>query len=381
MAPDTPLRKGVIPLVRKVVVSSCGTSLLTNAQPTEITDMIKKHANAAEKDIPGETLLELEKILEERRTRLLSASLEEARRLAAELNGLLSFYGGNLASAAGNLHWLINTDTWLGEKTAGLLKEWLEAKGLRAQTQTIQDLSTRELLVFRSGLTELARWADDTLKGYRDDPAWEVVFNLVGGFKSVNGFMQVLGMFYAHEMVYIFESENALLRIPRLPVDLDEGASNAIRNNLDVTRRLAWGGVVDAEEAKGLPEAMVMEMEGKATLSPWGEILFNRFKDKAYGERVFPSPYPGLRFGPRFEKTVSGLASDRIFLVNEHIDDLCRSLETGLTLKRSTFKAIQGKKPGNSTHELYAWSDKDARRIFLHREDDAWVLDELEGHL
>lgn len=364
-----------------VIVSSCGTSLLTNGQPPEISEQLKKYANAVEKDIPKEVLASLVRVVKERETRLFSASLEEARHLSAEVNGLLAFYEGNLKAASGNIHWLLNTDTWLGEKTAEILKNWLEAKGLQAQAHTIQDLSTRELLVFRSGLSELAKWAEMTLRGYRDTQGWKVVFNLVGGFKSVNGFMQVLGMFFADELIYIFESENSLLRIPRLPVDLDEGAYSTIRKNLEVVRRLAWGGDVEAANARELPEAMVMEMDGKVLLSPWGEILFARFKEKVYGEKVFPAPHPRLRFGPGFEKSVSDLASDRVFLINEHIDDFCRWLERGLSLKRSPVKKIQGKKPASSTHELYAWSDKDARRIFLHEEEGTWVFDELEGHL
>lgn len=363
-----------------VVVSSCGTSLLTNDQPRDLLDRIKEFSNAREDEIPGTVRLELERAIESRKAKLFEASLPDARKLSAELNGLIGFYGENLGRVSGDLHFLIHTDTWLGEKAASILKEWLEWKGLSCQCVRIRDLATRDIAGFQAGMSELAKWMDETLAGYQENQNWHVVFNLSGGFKSVNGFMQIFGMFYADELVYIFEMEKALLRIPRLPVEIEEGAFRAIENHLAAARKLGWGSDLDAVEAEGLPGAMLLELDGRVSFSPWGEILFSRFKKKAYTQRVYPSPLEKLRFGPRFEKSLAGLSPDRIAKINERIDDLCRSFETGQVLKRADFKQIKGT-VGVSTHELYAWSDEAARRLFLHQEGDVWVLDELGDHL
>jgi hypothetical protein len=57
------------------------------------------------------------------------------------------------------------------------------------------------------------RWCQDTLPGYRES-GYHIVFNLTGGFKSIQGWMQTLGMFYADEIVYIFETGKELLPGP-----------------------------------------------------------------------------------------------------------------------------------------------------------------------
>lgn len=73
---------------------------------------------------------------------------------------------------------------------------------------------------FSHGIRELINWCgcldSCRFQGYR------VVFNLVGSFKALQGFMTAIGMFYADEMVYIFEGEGShLFSIPKLPVKVD----------------------------------------------------------------------------------------------------------------------------------------------------------------
>jgi CRISPR/Cas system-associated protein Csm6 len=63
-----------------------------------------------------------------------------------------------------------------------------------------------------------------------------VVFNLTGGFKSVQGFLQAISSFYADETIYIFQFSSELLQIPRLPIKLD--TQGIIDENLTIFRRL-----------------------------------------------------------------------------------------------------------------------------------------------
>ena len=92
----------------------------------------------------------------------------------------------------------------------------------------IDDLNTSSLEEFRLGIDELIKWCVGTLPGYRAS-GYKIVFNLVGGFKALHGYMQTLGMFYADETVYIFETSRELLSIPRMPVDLEASAKQAVR--------------------------------------------------------------------------------------------------------------------------------------------------------
>lgn len=63
--------------------------------------------------------------------------------------------------------------------------------------------------------------------------------------------------------------------------------------------------------------------------------------------------------------------------MNEKIDDLVRYLTTKQHLKGLDVKQLRGNPLPPSTHECDAWSDQDARRIFMHYEGDTLVLDQL----
>jgi len=361
-----------------VIVSSCGTSVFTNRQPQDIIDLLKATSNSRISEVEEGKRDQLENVFLKREKELCDCSPEEAKRLSAELNGLICYYGGELSKAAGNQHIFIHTDTWAGERAANLLCKWMRSRRLPANAEKVPALNTRNLADFHLGMAYLAKWADEVLKEYRRS-GWRVVFNLVGGFKSFNGFLQVLGMFFADELYSIFESENALLKIPRLPVEIEETAFRAIEKNLRLVRKMSWSSV-PSESVGELPETLVTVLEGEAGLSPWGELVFSHFKEKGYRKEIYPSPSGQLKFGKNFLKSLQGLAPERIQMINERIDDLCRYFETGQALKRATFKPIKGVS-GISTHELYAWSDEAARRLFLHQEGEVWVLDELGDHL
>jgi hypothetical protein len=64
-------------------------------------------------------------------------------------------------------------------------------------------------------------------------------------------------------------------------------------------------------------------------------------------------------------------------MVNERIDDLARFLEKGVSLARLDFKALAGNPVPPSTHEMDAWANQDAKRIFGHWEEAVFVLDRL----
>ncbi|MBK8043622.1 MAG: hypothetical protein IPK21_13770 [Haliscomenobacter sp.] len=71
-------------------------------------------------------------------------------------------------------------------------------------------------------IKDLLKWCDETLPGYRT-AGYEIIFNLTGGFKSLQGYLNTIGMFYADRIVYIFESGQEVIAIPKLPVKLEMG--------------------------------------------------------------------------------------------------------------------------------------------------------------
>ena len=65
----------------KLVLSPCGTSLLTNKATDK--DILTKYANA--QDIPKDDLAKLESLIKSVEEELESASLEQAAKMSAEL--------------------------------------------------------------------------------------------------------------------------------------------------------------------------------------------------------------------------------------------------------------------------------------------------------
>jgi putative CRISPR-associated protein (TIGR02619 family) len=362
---------------KTLIVSSCGTSLLTHGRPPE-ADLLKKTANSREQELSPEEFETLQARMETQRQALLGGDLARAKSLSAELNGLINYYGGDLRLGTGNIHVFVHSDTWQGQAVAETLTEWTRQRGLDAQPLEIQDLNTRNIEEFRQGMANLAEWADGTLTGYRRN-RWQIVFNLVGGFKSMFGFMQVLGMFYADEMFYIFEAEDQILKLPRIPVDIEEAAARAIEENLPLLRRLSWTSL-PAMECGNIPETMLSSVDDLCSLSAWGLILLNRFREKNYGVKLWESPSDKLLFGPTFAASLKGLEPEKLFLVNQRIDDLSRFAETGANVSRLDLKDLKIPS-GISTHEVDAWAQGGARRLFLHREKGTWVIDRLDDHL
>lgn len=363
----------------RLILSTCGTSVLSNAY-RQVHPYISQYSNAKtpdEIDQPAES--ELKTAIVQAKDQLSTANLQQAAKLSAELNALIHFYNFQPFPPQDH-HLLLCTDTWLGEESAKLVKEYLKQKmkinivGVYRQ----KDLRTDDLESFHMGLAELVRDLGPILIGYHKE-GFKVIFNLTGGFKSIQGFLQALSPIYADEIIYIFESQAALLRIPRLPMCLE--ATDQVRQNLTAIRRLSLGLPVEVANLRGATDLLVMQINGQMTLSPWGEVIWQQTKPTLYGKQLWESPYEHLVFGPHFDKNVNNLLPDRLRQVNERIDDIVIYLTKQQNPKRLDFKPLRGNPLPPSTHECDAWSDQDARRIFMHFEGETLVLDTLEKAL
>lgn len=209
-----------------------------------------------------------------------------------------------------------------------------------------------------------------------------MIFNLTGGFKSIQAFLQAVGQFYADESVYVFEGSTELLRIPRLPVKLD--AAGTIRNRLAVFRRLAAVPDVKEVEAAGIDGIYLFCADGQADLSPWGKLMWNLTHSGIYEEQVHPSPDPRIEFSRQFLNSVRDLPANRNREVNRRVDQLLRYLWDKANPRGLDVKPLRGDH-APSTHECDAWHDGGARRILFHYRDSnvgkTIVLDELREKL
>jgi putative CRISPR-associated protein (TIGR02619 family) len=362
-----------------LLLSTCGTSLLTNEADGPLKKILRDTANDPPENLSPEKKSMIDAHVSIVRDTLLSASQEKVRQMSAELNGILACYDGKPASGLQDIHYLLHTDTYQGLRTAELVKDWLEQHSLKVQLLTEKGLHTGAADSFRHALSELVKWCEETLPGC-SAKKYKIVFALVGGFKALNGFLQALGMCYADETIYLFENKDApLLRIPRLPFNLDAGVEDHVREHLALFRRLCAHQTLPPADCAAINEIFLYNLGNECELSPWGRLIWEKCRPKVYCEKVHPSPSNLIRFSKKFEQDCSKLAPDRLAHVNERMDDLALYLESDKKscINRLDFKALKGKPRPPSTHECDAWGDSAAWRIFGHFEKAVFVLDHL----
>jgi len=276
------------------VISTVGTSLLTNNAPQEIMQVLRETANLREEEYEPKQRQELQARVSDVKQRLQNALQDEVAKMSAELNGVVSL------KAIGRefTHYLLHTDTYQGELAACMVEEWLKGNGCRnVIRQKLDGMSTRDQSSFSRGVHNLLDWCHRTLPNLREQKG-RIVFNLVGGFKSLQAYAQTIGMVYADEICYIFEGPSSeLIRIPKLPVKFDTEAME--KHAALITRLAVMNEVVPQEEVADLPEAYLEVSGGLAVLSHWGKLAWNAEKRNILGKRLVDQP--GLAFEKSFE--------------------------------------------------------------------------------
>lgn len=370
LRPDAPI----------LIVTTCGTSILTNHAPSAERAALMRHANAVSlDDVAVEDRAPMEAWSLARLNDVVGWTDAQARQGSAELNMIETW----LPRAGGRRveHVVVGTGTWLGRRTAEAVAEYLRAKGQATEMRVFASLQTADLASMRHGLDEVVAWAHEELMPRRD-AGYEIVFNLTGGFKGVSGFFQSLGMIHADRNIFLFESSREVMEIPRLPVALSVDAT--VRAAITPLRRMALGLDVDAAAVAQIPESLIFAMDGEATLSAWGQLAWKMVRDEIYGERsLLPPPSPLIAYGPMFERSVNAGCADasRWRAVHTRLDMLALFLEGRGNLNALDFKTVRSGKHG-ATHEIDAWADRDARRIMLRKEPEGrYTVLALVDHL
>jgi hypothetical protein len=198
--------------------------------------------------------------------------------------------------------------------------------------------------------------------------------------------MQTLGMFYADEIFYLFESASRLMIIPRLPVNIDDAAFAEIEEHFDNYRKMSIGIPLPGDSIKAISASMILRAEddGDCVLSPWGTILWDKFIEKHYEKEIYSPPIPEIILKNSFFSDTSRFKQDggRLSHINQRIDDLAKFLLLKTKLKRLSFGKIEddlGKKTG-CTHEFYAWGDGAAYRFYGRYRADKFEVIHLLKH-
>ncbi|MBO3460355.1 CRISPR-associated protein [Aetokthonos hydrillicola Thurmond2011] len=278
--------------MRRVILSTIGTSLLTNqinrANPDEKDwySHLRDTANLNEQKTP-ENVKNLISILKQRAdAQLSSAKIPQIRRASAELNGIYGVYQEDFSQGKEDYHFLIATDTIQGKTTAQIVEDFLRKQGLNnISIYAPPGLSTASTEDFSTGIDDLIVWLQKTIPSFKANK-YKIYFNLVGSFKSLQGYLNTIGMFYADEIIYIFEGEKSdLITIPRLPISVD---TSLIQPHTMQLALLDAGAGLSRQETTGIPETMLAEVDGKMTLSTWGQLIWNQCKDDLLSGDLIP---------------------------------------------------------------------------------------------
>jgi len=352
-----------------IILSTCGTSTLTNFANEEERKLVTKYANikTQEEITDPQDKSKIEKLVEQGSEKVKALSIEEAKKYSAELNAIIAYYdGGQLARHEKDEHFLLATDTYLGQVTANIVKTWLNQNGFEIVTVHFEGgLQTADFISFKAACAQLVKWCKENF-GDRRDPTFHVVFNLSGGFKSESGFLQILGMLYADEVIYIFERTKDLMRIPRLPLKMD--AEDYVRNHLMEFRT---GTIIPLKKVSEADrDSIYWDDYGDTgySLSAWGEAVFESHKDSIYEEQVWASPTVKIVYGSKFLDSVKDETAKHNKQINEQIDRLMQyQLQPNQPNPNSLHYQPISNPPScatDATHEFYAWSDEDAKRIY-----------------
>lgn len=279
----------------RLVVSTVGTSLLTN-QIDVYTDSekyfthIQETANDREEEINDKakkTIIDLK--IRADNSLYKAKNTKQIRDASAELNGIYGLYDGNLEQGKSDIHWLIATDTYQGQITAQIVKDFLDKEGITAYIQSPKKLSTLSTERFSYGIDELLEWWDATFLAYKD--SHKIYFNLVGGFKALQGYANTIGMLYGAEIIYIFEGNLEFITIPRLPIHIDYSAIKPAQFALMASKSVDI--YIKVSELENVPDSLLSKAGDEATLNSWGHLLWNRCKRNFFTGDV-PVGFPRL---------------------------------------------------------------------------------------
>ncbi|PSF37384.1 CRISPR-associated protein [Aphanothece hegewaldii CCALA 016] len=280
----------------RLVITTVGTSLLTNQinqrrDPNNWSSRLREMANVTQSTINqhhqdvNDIIQKLKKRAEDK---LDNGSTLDIREASAELNGIYGLYDDQLEQGKQDIHWLITTDTAQGQVAAEIVKDFLQKKNFSVDIYQPKNLSTASTQQFTQGIDDLLQWIDEIIRGYKDS-GYTICFNLVGGFKALQGYANTIGMFYqAHEMIYIFESNLEVIKIPRLPIQVDKSVIKPVQFAMMAAN---VGIDINLSELKNVPETLLFIVDKEVTLSNWGRLTWNSCKQEFLTGELLNFPY------------------------------------------------------------------------------------------
>lgn len=126
-----------------------------------------------------------------------------------------------------------------------------------------------------------------------------------------------------------------------------------------------------------------MEIDGEVETSVFGDVAWSRHCRALFADELFTPLSKKVRISAGVQDAFDGLEAAQRVQVNEALDEFSAYLDDKRELLKSrTFKKLKGNPVPGSTHELYAWSEGAAGRLFGHFDrEGGFVFDQRLDHL
>lgn len=209
----------------KFIISTTGTSIGTNVR----RDIFPSNFN--EKSVREE----IRKAIDKKDVELISAETKSLFKIGVDKSTHIAF---------------IHTDTREGELCADVLKEWCSHTWqCFVSLHKVKALQVTDAELFaKEGIKEYVKLCMYLIEEYRY--SHDVILNPTGGFKGIVPYTTIVGMIFSAPIYYIFESSNALIRLPAIPLNYDEELMEScaeklrrIEDETFVKEHEFWGGI------------------------------------------------------------------------------------------------------------------------------------------
>lgn len=198
----------------KLVICTLGTSIANKCKSQ--SSCFKDFATFGWDD-SNETYEQLEREIDERISNFDLSKERDILSVSAEANTL---HGIGITSHDRVM--LLATDTRLGNicsrKVKRVLNEAFCLPECNVEIKRIEGLQiTDEKKLRETGLRNLVNYVGEILRG-DESFQYDIILNPTGGYKGIVPFLTVLGMLFDKRSVYRFETSNALISLPPLPL-------------------------------------------------------------------------------------------------------------------------------------------------------------------
>ena len=260
----------------QTIISTVGTSLLTNLKRAEETHKLRQLHDA--KNWPG-------------LTKELALLKPDDRICGAEINSLDQLMRRGGFQQISCLHFCVS-DTEDGKLLGTLLKGYYGEThpDFRVEVQEIADLSSENPERFKVyGLRNLARTVGKLVRNAGDSRY--VAFNCTGGYKAQVAIAVLMGQALGVDVYYKHETFAEIISFPRMPISFDY---TVLSKNGDLLTALESGGELEATEEEIEPIRSLLEeveVDGRMlwALAPIGQIFLEGFRKQFPPERILPA--------------------------------------------------------------------------------------------